>query len=364
MSTYKKPDADMVRLVRQVMEKHHEHLCEVGVRVYLLVAHAPTKNGTRKGAAIKHHGHAALAKVWIVPDKLRVAGLGDAEILIDGDRWPDMSLARRIAVLDHELTHLELAGEQEDPAARPKLRIRHHDRQFGWFDEVAERHGVESIEVEQAKRLMNEAGQLYLGDWAPAGSAEDAELVVDEDLDDIQARVNAAALAGRPDIVAKIARQPGGEQGLRRLASRAEQATTKAIEKARADAAEFVAPPRPSKAAKSLRARASQASQAAAAEAPRDAAEARQDRVAADLAASTVAVLARRVRDLPIGVVRRAIELEGARPKPRSGALQALQQRLEELLEEEDAEPKNEARPGLDPANVLAMFDREDQPRG
>jgi hypothetical protein len=69
-----------------------------------------------------------------------------------------MSDAERLALLDHELTHVEVVYE-----VRPrKLRTRHHDRTYGWFDEVAQKHGEASQEVQQARRFAaDEAGQLY-----------------------------------------------------------------------------------------------------------------------------------------------------------------------------------------------------------
>ena len=48
-----------------------------------------------------------------------------------------------------------------DECARPKLKLKKHDRQFGWFDKIAERHGHASGEVRQALKLFTEARQLY-----------------------------------------------------------------------------------------------------------------------------------------------------------------------------------------------------------
>jgi hypothetical protein len=53
-----------------------------------------------------------------------------------------------------------------DAVGRPKLLMRKHDHQFGWFDEVAQRHGEASPEVRQARVLMESSGQLYF-DFEP-----------------------------------------------------------------------------------------------------------------------------------------------------------------------------------------------------
>jgi hypothetical protein len=38
-----------------------------------------------------------------------------------------------------------------------------HDREFGWFDEIARRHREHSIEIRQSTRLVEDVGQLYFG---------------------------------------------------------------------------------------------------------------------------------------------------------------------------------------------------------
>ena len=79
------------------------------------------------------------------------------------------------AVLDHELSHLELVTDgygnvKHDDLERPRLRIALHDWQFGWFDAVARRHGSDATEVQQAKKLFEdeERRQLYLAFMAEA----------------------------------------------------------------------------------------------------------------------------------------------------------------------------------------------------
>jgi hypothetical protein len=79
-----------------------------------------------------------------------------------------MSKATQVAVLDHELTHLELVTDGDgtvkyDDYNRPKLKIRLHDIHYGWFSEVAKRHKGASIEVQQATRLVSEHEEFLPG---------------------------------------------------------------------------------------------------------------------------------------------------------------------------------------------------------
>lgn len=135
------------------------------LRITTLLAFAPrNKWGEPTGlAAIVVRGRPAYASIRITKLAERVAGLGDAVMTIDGDQIKEMDPATLDAIIDHELTHLATVDGREGPEfddhGRLKLRIRPHDFEVGWFDEVAERHGVKSIEVQQAGRLV--ARQMY-----------------------------------------------------------------------------------------------------------------------------------------------------------------------------------------------------------
>lgn len=146
-------------LLEETKQLHHPRLVLAEVNVAAVMVEAKVdENGDPAGPALKHHGHPCLAKIRIVPPKERVQGLADAEITLDGDRWPLLSRDEQVAVLDHELTHLELVGEADD-GGRPKLRMRLHDYEAGWFVEVAERHREASQERQQAATMFTAHGQ-------------------------------------------------------------------------------------------------------------------------------------------------------------------------------------------------------------
>lgn len=174
-TTYQKADDDLVRFVDNVMIKHHWRLKNAGVTVSVLTAEAGVDEaGNRKGPAMKTRGHAVEAKIRIVGIRDRVKDVADAELIIDFDRWPLRSMAQRVALIDHEFTHLDLVHDdggrvKRDDHGRPKMRIRPHDVEIGWFVEVAERHGRDSIEVEQAQAIVERERQTvfaFLGEPA------------------------------------------------------------------------------------------------------------------------------------------------------------------------------------------------------
>lgn len=134
---------------------------EVGVKIdYVWAYGARDEDGKLVGEAIKHHGVKALGLCRIVSLKDRAKGLGDCEIVLDKDWWDTVDDEERRAVIDHELTHLQLKKGTDD-LGRPKLKLRKHDHQFGFFTSVAQRHGQYSQERIQAASMLEEAGQFY-----------------------------------------------------------------------------------------------------------------------------------------------------------------------------------------------------------
>lgn len=164
---YEEPSPDQISLLAEVRRQYHDQrLGDVTIDLLIAKADENEDTGEPKGNAITVHGMAAYSVTKINPLDLRVQGLADARIIIDGQRWTALSKSTRAALLDHELTHLELRTDKWgntalDDWGRPKLRIRKHDFQVGWFEEVAERHGRNSIECIQAKELVDDHGQTY-----------------------------------------------------------------------------------------------------------------------------------------------------------------------------------------------------------
>jgi hypothetical protein len=181
MPIYEKPPVEVREVCDRMLEKYHGPLKDAGVKVDLLFARTdPEKD---EAVALKLHGYRANAIVKVVAYKLRVQDHGDAEILIDGDEWFTWKDEEKDAILDHELEHLELKLDKEgnvvrDDLDRPKLRLRLHDHEFGWFDSIARRHGKASFEVQQYERFQEAHQQLWMDFEDEKPQAGDAVMVV------------------------------------------------------------------------------------------------------------------------------------------------------------------------------------------
>lgn len=174
MKTYTKCGSDVADLVAALIKKHRPDLKKHEVTIDLLfVAH------DAKGPALTLHGYGCAAVVRIIGAKDRAAGRADAEIVIDHALWCDFGPDTRKALLHHEITHLQIATDgkarpKADAAGRPVLKMRKHDHQIGWFMEVAKLYGDASIEVQQARTLIEQGKQSYFGFFFEAKAAEKA----------------------------------------------------------------------------------------------------------------------------------------------------------------------------------------------
>lgn len=155
MPTFKKDDGTLVHMAMQIMKEFetHQPLIDAEVRVdYLFAFGDLDDHGEVIGNALTKNGVKALGITRKLGLKDRAKGLGDAEILIDGDWWDSVSPQERRALLDHELHHISVNGEKRDDLGRPVLKLRKHDWEAGFFAIIAQRHGVHSMERQQAKR--------------------------------------------------------------------------------------------------------------------------------------------------------------------------------------------------------------------
>lgn len=169
MATYRQADAEARGLIADLICQYHGSLAECDVRVGCLLAFAPSDPETgevKDTPALKKYGLPTLATVRIVSQRDRVAGLPDAQIVVDGELWErEWSDERKRAVLDRQLQHLEVQMDDDgnvkiDDCSRPKLRIVPPDYLISGFIRIAERHGEASLEVQEARQLAKVHGQL------------------------------------------------------------------------------------------------------------------------------------------------------------------------------------------------------------
>jgi hypothetical protein len=167
-TTYEQCGDDVKAMVAQVMADYHPELSAAGVSVGLLMASAHDKDDELI-PAVKLHGYQCAATIKRISLKDRAAGKCDAEMTICAATWKDLADAKKIALIDHELEHLEVKLTKEntvdrDDLGRPKLLMKLHDHQLGIFKGVIERHAKNALDYHIAKDFTSDMGQLLL--WA------------------------------------------------------------------------------------------------------------------------------------------------------------------------------------------------------
>lgn len=163
MADYKKakPGSPEDALLQDVLRRYHPDLDSHGVTVSLEFAGISNDAKAKGKHAVMLHGYPCLAVIRRTNERERRYGSPDAVITYDAEAWDQHTADEREAVLDHECQHLEIVKDESglaklDGQMRPKLKLRPHDVQVGWFRAVAERHGRHSAEIIQAKHLVHE----------------------------------------------------------------------------------------------------------------------------------------------------------------------------------------------------------------
>lgn len=162
MKSYSKAPEECSDRVAHLITLFHPGLRDAGLRIDLI----SVANDDPDAHALTLNGYPCAAVVRIIDPKGRTMGRGDAEIVIDEARYLPMTDPEKDALLDHEIYHIELQlGKNDrvklDENGRPKLKLRKHDYQFGWFEEIAKRHAAASMEIKQATRLFLAEKQTF-----------------------------------------------------------------------------------------------------------------------------------------------------------------------------------------------------------
>lgn len=134
--------AEVERIARKLIGKHHEHLNRHDVLVRCLFRDPPARSKGRLvyGKARKVSGFTAYLVGLEHNDRLDDDGPVDFFVVeIAHDLWQGLTERQREALVDHELCHLEVELPETDDKDRT-LSLRGHDLEE--FTEVVKRHGL------------------------------------------------------------------------------------------------------------------------------------------------------------------------------------------------------------------------------
>lgn len=153
-TTFEKADEHhpVHNFVHDAIRRWHLPLAAADVKVGVIFARNPDRH------AVTHGGYPCAATIKVVPLKDRLSKDYDAELLIEHRTWEVLDEEQCLALIDHELSHLNIVikdGQlQRDDLGRPKLKLRKADWNGGdGFRAVVERHGDNALEFLNAKRI-------------------------------------------------------------------------------------------------------------------------------------------------------------------------------------------------------------------
>lgn len=167
---YEQAEPEVLELAQDIINQYHPDLRDKpeqnqpGIRLCILMA---LTSADDDGPAVKVHGYPAYACVSIIPYKQRVDKRADVEIIVDAKAWEDLTDRRRRALLDHEITHVEVVRDSHgfiktDDLGRPKLALKNHDWQLGGFRVIAQRYQEDAIDVIEAKKFKDTFGDVAM----------------------------------------------------------------------------------------------------------------------------------------------------------------------------------------------------------
>lgn len=148
---------EVEELAEKLIAEHHPHLADVKIRYVFRDKAASSKGRAVLGKARRISGLNAHL-VGLVGRNHVDGEVNFFVVEIASNTWRQLDEKQRVALVDHELCHLDIE-EPEDATKDRKLVLRGHDVEE--FTEIVQRHGLWKADVEE---LVKAGGQLTIED--------------------------------------------------------------------------------------------------------------------------------------------------------------------------------------------------------
>ena len=157
----------MVSVFSEAVSKFHPDLEREEFSLRVLAVQAASRDGEpNDNPPMQRRGKRTLAAIRATnPRERSIDTTVDAEVVVDLPFWDSATEATRLALADHELTHVEVVRDPagvalRDVNGRLVLRMRPHEEEVGIFTEVIARHGRDSVDMMEALRLAQKVGDV------------------------------------------------------------------------------------------------------------------------------------------------------------------------------------------------------------
>ncbi len=148
---------DTIDILKSAMSYHPE-LDGLDVKFKIVKVRKYDKDDEPVVPSLKCHGGAAAGTIKVNGLKQRHLTGVDVVIELDGHVWESLPKLTRLALIDHELTHLVLVTDTDgkpkvDDLGRPKFKLRPDDWMLTGFASVISRHGRHALEYQSVTRI-------------------------------------------------------------------------------------------------------------------------------------------------------------------------------------------------------------------
>ena len=144
-------------------EERYQFIKDYEVNVIMFFKYGKRdRDGVLKKPALVKNGVPCAAQIRVISPFNRQTDNYDVKIIIDGDNWRDLTKEEKIAIIDHELTHLSIVRDREgepvminEESDKVKLKLIRDDIQMWGFNDIMIRHGANSQELQILQHLVN-----------------------------------------------------------------------------------------------------------------------------------------------------------------------------------------------------------------
>lgn len=170
---YAKPDSSVLAVLQHVLTNYRPDLVEYEVRFgFYMVTSSSGDSEDEPPPAIVVNRCPAKAKVRLTTQEERTYVPYDVMIYIDADEWEVMYDTQRIALIHHEVSHVQQVRDKDGfpkttDDGRPKLKLRPDDWCLTGFFDTANAFGQDALEVVS----IQEVNRMLMGISDPVVSA-------------------------------------------------------------------------------------------------------------------------------------------------------------------------------------------------
>lgn len=152
--------------VDRLLEQYHSEIAQAQVQIGLIFVSDFDKD-ENPIPAIKLHGAFAAGCISLINGVNAVFNPNQCQIQIDKLYWDNASEEVRLALVDHELEHLELVKDKNgitvtDDRNRAKIKLKPDDFVLTGFMSVVRRHGPHAVEAQSVTNVYTQMHPVLL----------------------------------------------------------------------------------------------------------------------------------------------------------------------------------------------------------